>query len=361
MSGPVNDNDIQQNRQSFLIESSDRPQSQSEIFDVAHSQAESSTTAVTSSTNNNNNNHKNENGPVSTANIIKLLKLEIPDWPNCSYSSNSKRRLMKYRKISYIPCYEEALDTIKTWSNYDEIAIDGMSSCGKSTIIDKSNRYIKKTTKNLKYIKRKMDYNFKSINSFEYLMYPLTRKYKNVCWDRCPFSNLIFYFVHHLLYVYQQKQLPIPVDDAYEAWSHLNNLAIDINLLSIVNQAQAIKYTPILFLVCSDIDYISLAMRSRGESSDIVNSTDYNYHVAQLQAYSYFANLLKMPIIDLAECFDHTYTLNAIQTLIIDSINTIDMETDVSDEENDVGWMINLNKLLAPISDDNMIFTYSCK
>lgn len=304
----------------------------------------------------------------ATPTIDDELKLQIvqynPPWPDCSYSANSRRNKLQQQQQLQRQQYENNLGTVlkdlEGWSKHPEISIDGMNGTGKSSLCKQLNRKYIKINSLAPHVTCGSDYNYDPIKSMEYLMLPLLVTAKNVCWDRCPYSNLIFYFVHQLMAIY--KDTPIP-NDISEVWRIFNTIAADTQLIATINYTKSIKSIPTLFIVCSDIKYISLALQDRGGLNDIYNAKQYNYQMAQYYAYMYFGKLLQAPVLDLKHSIMDNQTLNDIQIRLQ---RVLDVDINANNESTvslpNIDISSKFSEFMSVIgNDDVLIYDYSKK
>lgn len=245
------------------------------------------------------------------------------------------------------------LRVLDQWSKYPVIAIDGQNGTTKSTLAGKlCNRTLLKINDLMPDITSGSDYNHHALKSLEYMCgqvcyQPHTNQAlanKFIVWDRCCFSNLIFYFIHQLMAHYENSSIP---RDYRPVWQLLNTIATDMNLMSTINvilqyqrqiQLVALRTSggrhqqpppcvgiPTIFFVCRNLDFIALVLRQRGINSssynDIYNAVQYNYQVAQYYVYSWFAQLLNYPIIDIADFLDAGCSISTIHMLLTQKLN----------------------------------------
>lgn len=298
--------------------------------------------------------------------ISDELKLQIiqynPPWTHCNYSENSRRNEQQQQQEKADDPYslENVLMQLNGWSKYPEISIDGMNGTGKSSLCNRLNRKYIKINSLAHHVTDGSEYNYDPIKSMEYLMSQFLTKAENVCWDRCPYANLIFYFVHQLMATYKNDMIP---DDFSKVWPILNTYALDTQLIAVINYTQSLKSIPILFIVCKDIAYISLALLDRGTANDVYNAKEYNYQMAQYHAYVYFGKVLQAPVLDLTNCITKRQNLNYIQMQLQ---RVIDIDKDPNNKGTlslpNMDIVANFFKSLSVIgNDDVLIYDYSKK
>lgn len=210
------------------------------------------------------------------------------------------------------------LDQLKGWSEYSEICIDGVNGCGKSSLIKRMNRRNLKINDIQPSITCGPEYNYQPLRSIEYLCMQQSIYCHFSVWDRCAYSNLIFYYVHFLMYEYRDGVIPQDFDSVLDK---LNRLAIQTNLLQTINLMRSIKDIPILFLINSNIDVTACALLQRSGLNDIWNSKEYNYQMAQCHAYKYFAKILNAPLFDVVDFLVANYNISEMQESIIKCVD----------------------------------------
>lgn len=282
---------------------------------------------------------------------LKLVNINV-FWPSVDYKKDSRRSNRKIQFTTY-----ETLNFLNGWSKYNEICIDGMNGVGKSTLINSLNRKYEKVNTHFSEVTMGSDYNHDPIKSMTYLTIQLLSNGKNICWDRCAFANLIFYYVHYLMNCF--KNNPIPNDEDF-IYKILNDYASKTNLLSTLHLCIQKKQIPTLFIVCSDINFVSITLLERGGRNDIYNAKEYNYQMAQYYAYSYFANLLDAPLIDIKQAYTEGFTINSLQ-------NAIKNKIDINENENGILTLPDLTSYhelmgdLDKLKTNNNLLFYCCK
>nr|WDA64932.2 thymidylate kinase-like protein [Oryctes rhinoceros nudivirus] len=285
---------------------------------------------------------------------ISIVNFNI-GFPVCSYSDSS-RRTYAAKPISIL----DRLSVLDGWDKFDVIAIDGQNGTTKSTLCHRLMRHNQKINNICSEITCGPNYNFMPIRSLEYLFMQLYTESHDTVWDRCPYSNLIFYYVHHLMEHFKNTSIPA---DFETIWPIFNALAYNTNLSDTIYYTKSIKHIPTLFFVCSDIDYISKSLCLRaintGSVNDLWNSKEYNYQMAQYHAYVWFGKLLDYPVFDLSDFLKDGYSIDDIHTMIASKIdkrpeNPSCMLPDREDSQL-------LNSLLLPLDDDVLVYEYSKK
>lgn len=280
-----------------------------------------------------------ENGKrkiLSTEQKIMITDCEVA-WPKVTYSKHAKRIRVDagevcvnktFRTLDGRSIYYKSTDRIdeifakilSDWSKYTEISIDGMNGLGKSTLIGSMKRQYAKVNLIDPSITNGPNYNYDVMVSLQYLVLSSLTSATNACWDRCQYSNIIFYYVHHLMSIYKDEM--IPIDDQEAIFQHFNNLSVQIQLTTTLGFFNSYKCIPTLFFICSDLEYIVLSMVDRGNINDVYNAKEYNYQISQYYAYLYFSKLLPQSVlIDVADYFKLGYTLSEFQQTIISLVD----------------------------------------
>lgn len=293
---------------------------------------------------------------------LRILGANNP-WIVCSYSPFSRRfydPVWEKIKKTEIDHFAKALDRIITekWDEELIICIDGPSGTGKTTISRRlmNRRYIK-VNEFCPGLTQLSDYNVQPFVSFEYLMSQIfkhnfllndlqqrtlfsedqrknsTLKEPGLIWDRTRYSNIIFYFVHYLMFCYRNSVLRT---DDKQALALLISLSEQCGLVEILRYCEWLMPSPkTLIMVCNDINLISNAFYARGGISDVANSINYNYLSAQYIVYKFlFSKMLNYLVIDIADCIpDETqtqttsmidnkhYFISEMQTILIKYLN----------------------------------------
>jgi hypothetical protein len=325
-----------------------------------------------------------EETTLSTEQKIMLTNCEVT-WPKVTYSKHAKRiredvddgcvnktfrtldgRSVYYKNTDRID--ETFAKILSNWSEYPEISIDGMNGLGKSTLIESMKRQYIKVNMIDPSITNGPNYNYDTMVSLQYIVLSSLAKAKNACWDRCPYANLIFYYVHHLMSIYKDKM--IPLDDQDAVFQHFNNLSVQIQLTTILGFFNTYKCIPTLFFICSDLEYIVLSMVDRGNINDVYNAKEYNYQISQYYAYVYFSKLLpQCVLIDVADYFKLGYTLSEFQQTIISLVDIKGKDGDGGGEKIEYELTVpslqastKVNQILNRIgNDDTLVYNYTKK
>lgn len=210
--------------------------------------------------------------------------------------------------------YQWCSDHLTGWGYFEEIAVDGMTGVGKSTLISKfKGRRIKKVNHLIPRVTKGSSYNNDIMKSMEYMFRQLVEPCdRPTVWDRSPFSNLTFYYVHHLMAHYRNNIL----EDRAPAWDVLNRLAIETNLVETVKLANSFKRMPILYIVDCDIGSVCERLSKRGGTNDMYNSYQFDYHRAQFHAFSYMSYVTKQPLLDLNSFAGRREPLSVLQAYV---------------------------------------------
>jgi len=233
-------------------------------------------------------------------------------WPRCAYDEASVRR----RDVT-LHCARDRLDAmfdrLLRFCDYPEIAIDGMNGVGKTTLCSRiGNRVPMKINLLLPSVTRGSDYNINPLKCMQYATAIMSTDEvpRDQChgrlWDRCHYSNLIFYLVHHLMACYRNSADGVPA--RYEdVLSNARAFTDKIHLSHIINYVNAMRPLPTVFVICSDLDLVCQSLLRRGHINDAYNAKEIDYLRAQAHSYVYFARILNAPLVDLAvasECSD---------------------------------------------------------
>lgn len=286
---------------------------------------------------------------------MNILKFNI-EYPICYYSESSRRNNKAEMTLM------DKLKLLSGWSEFSEIAIDGQNGTTKSTLCGKLNRKTIKINTCYPEITQGSDYNYDPKRAFEYMFLQASAKSPDSVWDRCMFSNLIFYFVHHLMGVF--KNDPIPSDVSI-VWPIFNTLASNVNLSNIIHYCKSIKNIPTMFFVCSDLEYISKSLYIRAIATnglnDLWNSKEFNYQMAQYHSYVWCGHLFGYPVFDLVDFFKLGYNIYDMHTIIASKIDRQPKYSDSDVKLPDIDSSKTLFKLLESMRDDVLMYDYSKK
>jgi len=142
-------------------------------------------------------------------NLISIMNYNI-SMPKCYYSINSRRKqdldditstprstLTSTSKLGNNIRFQ--LEQLNGWNKFSEIAIDGQNGTTKSSISKNLNRKYLKINEIFPRVSCGSDYNHRPLKSIDYMFIQLMIKSENSIWDRCVYSNLIFYNIQHLI------------------------------------------------------------------------------------------------------------------------------------------------------------------
>lgn len=226
----------------------------------------------------------------------KLLFMENP-WPTNVYLGNECA--LRYRLNSVNPFdghnSSRALLALSRFRGAPQIAIDGPSGTGKSTLAKCCNRQYAKISECTKNVTSGNKYNFCMARTWDYLRFQPRTRGRGVIWDRCAYSNLIFYVIHQLMAVFKNRAMPTEYGAvAGEIASICRNFKFNV----IVQLTRASYNVPIVFVV-GDVARVQQNLRARNEPKDLCASTDLNYIWAQQHVYRYVGDLIGAVVIDL--------------------------------------------------------------
>lgn len=252
------------------------------------------------------------------------------EWPKCWYRNAVNERQHRRKTKRRVTVESESLrllrvfDTLSQWDELPEVCVDGTNGCGKTTLVNllasDGNRRPVKINNIRPKVTKGSRYNLDVIRGLEYMFTPVSVSGDGLCWDRHCLSNLIFYYVHMLMYVYRDSVVPESSQGPYSVFNSLaanTQLHETLTLLESVSRLNKGTVVPVLYITCSDVSIVSTSLRNRASTlSDVYNSKELNYNRAQHHAYMYFAEVTDRPIIDLAPLLKSGYTLDEIQSIL---------------------------------------------
>lgn len=249
----------------------------------------------------------------------ELLKVQV-SWEDVHLGEPDSLRYQNNTngKDSIIKEFER----LKNWNKYDEIAIDGMSGVGKTTLTQSLNRHTLKVNCCYPWITSGPSYNYSIEKTLAYITTQQYSKNTNVVWDRSCFSNIIFYIVHHIMAIYEDRFIPMNIKKIYPI---ITQLIHTCGLISVFRWMTLIKKTPTIIFVQSDFSLLAECLKKRSEPNDLILCNQLNYHKAQYHTYSYIAKLLDFPLFDVNHLNKHGYSINDTHELIkyyVDTDNT---------------------------------------
>lgn len=242
-------------------------------------------------------------GNMSFNKRLKIIELN-PAMPSVFLGGKCS---VRYKNNHGIHNLFEIFKNLSKFKNCNEIAIDGPSGVGKTTLMKLMSREYAKINIGNCDVTNGPKYNISIIRALSYIHFINSTKCKNVVWDRCPFSNLIFYIVHYLVGYYGNVLMPTDFDVICPIITYfVKSTGID----NIVRWEMFEKTIPTLFLVNSNIKQLIKNLIKRGEGKDLYLCGKHNYQYGQLFAYTYFAKMTESPLIDLGlvenvdKCFE---------------------------------------------------------
>lgn len=240
----------------------------------------------------------------------------------CTYNSDS-RRSIKTKLYS-------SLNELNNYNIHKDICIDGPCGIGKTSLCKSMNRIYFKINLTHEIITRDLFYNIDPYRVLEYVINSLTINVQEILSnddlyivrDRCPYSNLIFYYIH---YLYAKK---INLNSKEKVFDCLDNLSRRIAVHEIIAYCRSIKEIPIIFIVNSNIQLVAMILRKRNEGSDYTNSFNIHYIQAQYLAYVYWGFLLNVPVLDVAILSSNfKYTIKDVQNSIRNKVDVHKKQT----------------------------------
>lgn len=288
---------------------------------------------------------------IDTDKMLKILNYNI-NWPVCNYPEGS-RRLLPKKQVSI----DKLLMVLDNWSVYPEVAIDGVNGSGKSELTKCMRRTYYKINEYMPAITAGSEYNYNVFKSLQYLAWQTEVQATNAVWDRCAYSNLIFYFVHYLMHHYKSVRMPSNYNEVLPV---LNQMAIDHNLLATLSYFKAQKHIPTLFIVCRNLNIIGRSLFQRNTINDTWNSKEHNYQMGQYHAYTYFGSILNFPVFDIMDFWEHKLTLGDMQSLIAAKIDIAKKEPSqihLPDSQSTHEFL----KELGSLNGNTLLFTHSRK
>lgn len=282
-------------------------------------------------------------GNISLFKRLKLIELVVP----MSRVYLGGEESIRYKKINNSRYLSRVFNDLSKFKYCNEIAIDGPSGVGKTTLMQCMSRKYAKINIGNHDVTNGPKYNISVIRSLSYIHVINSTECMNVVWDRCPFSNLIFYIVHFLVGYFENDEMPIEFSQVCPLISYfVKTTGID----NTVRWEMYEKNIPTLFLVNSDIKQLIKNLLNRGENKDFFLCGKHNYQYGQLFAYTYFAKMTNSPLIDIS-------MVDNIDKCFADIIEHVDVDNNA---ETFVHYKENCNKLIEIDDYDNKDLVYKC-
>lgn len=294
-------------------------------------------------------------------------------WPECVFLEKTNDKVDNAASTFDVVRYID--EHLADWHSELEIAIDGLSGGGKSTLIHSLNRTYQKVNNIAIPVTQGSDYNHDPLKAMSYLFSQMVCSANEpICWDRSAYSNLIFHYVHLLMAYYRDHE--IDVCDVASNYRLLNEFAQDLHLIDTLDILTLHKDTRVLFIVNTDLGIAGLNLMQRGTLNDLYNAKERNYLAAQCLVFMWFAEILKAPCIDLNACqFTDTFTLTHLHDLLRAKLNyrgecIKDNDNDVADDHQPIlnvpaslietnDW---INRTMTPMHKNNgLMYKYSSK
>lgn len=180
-------------------------------------------------------------------------------------------------------------------SNYENLAVDGPAACGKSSLLaklkpTKINKFYNINDANIYNTIPEMSLTYIKINEE-------LSKYKGLTTDRSSISNIAYLMTYYIMNM-------ITNDGLYNKSLHsvCHEFMNFNNLFSLLQNIRSKKMNTLIVLD-SSFEHVAKRMNKRGldqkSPSDVVKSLCKEYHTAQIAAFSYLANYMNYPCIDL--------------------------------------------------------------
>lgn len=301
------------------------------------------------------------------------------EWPKCEYKDAVNERQHRRRTRRCTGEESETLrllrvfDSLCQWDELPEVCVDGTNGCGKTTLVNLlasgGNRRPVKINNIRPNVTKGSRYNLDVIRGLEYMFTPVSVSGDGLCWDRHCLSNLIFYYVHMLMYVYRDSVVPESSQGPYAVFNCLatnTQLHETLTLLESVSRLNKDTVVPVLYITCGDGSIVSTSLRKRASSlSDVYNSKELSYNRAQHHAYTYFAKVTNRPIIDLAPLLKSGYTLDEIQSILKNRLSykgkVPDFEKSLRFEKTQIEAADKFLTLWDELQNDTLIYETSIK
>lgn len=299
------------------------------------------------------------NEPMDLRVASRIVNFNVPI-AKCSYSKVSKRGLGVVVK-SAKEIIDLCLMMLEGWSKFPSIAVDGQNGTGKSNLTKTLKRQYTKINELAPDITRGPTYNFAVHNAIEYLVYRVNTKAQDNVWDRSAYANLIFYYVHQLMYDFISDIIP---DDEDFIFMYLNQFAIATNLLDILDVMEQKQSIPTLIFVCSNTTLVGATILKRGietnSVNDVYNSKNLNYQKAQYYTYTWFSKIMGWPCFDIVDFINAGYSIDDAHLLIkqkIDITHDAHFQIDAPNRESSLA----MKSIMEVMGDSILVYDYSKK
>lgn len=243
--------------------------------------------------------------------------------------SDVSRRNEEQEQISL----NDAIDKLPDMNSYPELAVDGTSGVGKTTLLQGSNRTYLKINNLYADIAHHNFYNVNPLISMDYAISQTLYEPKYAIWDRSPVSNLAWQLIHPLMAIFADR-----TDYTYEdVFPHLTTLAQSISLLESLEMLQMLKPIPILFIINTNYKQMKKLITNRAKHNkdvkDALYGVNYGYCIMQSYAYKYIADTMRMPLFDIGPHLNK-YSINEISTALLRKVSYIGKAPDAVNVEN---------------------------
>ncbi|UBZ25616.1 TK2 [Carcinus maenas nudivirus] len=193
--------------------------------------------------------------------------------------------------LSLIEYFNEVYDTISDW---EYIAIDGPSCCGKSKLISNLNPMKVNEIYN---VNEGNAYNMYGEAAISYFILNDKFQKEKLTTDRSAISNIAYLMAYYVMNIMTNNcQYNRSMHSLCDEFVNFHNLKPCLEYI------RAQNYN-VLILLDSSFEHSAIRTNLRGVSvgstSDIVKSLCFEYHASQTAAFAYLANFMNYPCIDL--------------------------------------------------------------
>ncbi|UVT30827.1 guanosine monophosphate kinase [Penaeus vannamei nudivirus] len=179
---------------------------------------------------------------------------------------------------------------------HQSLAVDGPSGCGKSSMI---NKYKPLKVNGFVNIQEDNSYNIFPANALPYIFINLKiAETENAISDRSAISNFAYFITYFIMNAITSNLYPgHTLHGICDIMVNLHNLKPFLEFIKPHMQKNT------LILMDSSFEHNARRINKRGRLtssiSDIAKSICYEYFISQIAAFSYLANILEIPCIDI--------------------------------------------------------------